>query len=274
MSDPRRSERESLLDVLADRAMEPLSAEAERALVAAPRGSWEEDAASFERAAAALAEAFVAPSREPMPPALAARIAALGRAAVAPAPALPPAVPTSPAAALPAGPARRPAPLRAALGWYVAAAALLLAVAGWWPTLREALEPATAEARMRRFAARAADAKSGEWKTLSEFEGRPVTGSCVWSDSLQEGYLVFRGLPENAAQREQYQLWILVPGQKHPIDGGVFDAKPADGGELIVPVAAKLAVSEPTAFAVTIEKPGGVVVSDQSRLVLLASLAR
>jgi hypothetical protein len=41
-------------------------------------------------------------------------------------------------------------------------------------------------------------------------------------------------------------------------------------GETIVPIQAKLKVLKPAAFAITIEKPGGVVVSTQERLPLLA----
>ena len=54
------------------------------------------------------------------------------------------------------------------------------------------------------------------------------------------------------------------------MDGGVFDVS-ADG-EVIVPIDPKLGVVDPTLFAVTIEKPGGVVVSSRERLPLLASV--
>ncbi|MCG8653063.1 MAG: anti-sigma factor, partial [Pirellulales bacterium] len=75
----------------------------------------------------------------------------------------------------------------------------------------------------------------------------------------------------NDASVEQYQLWIIDPQRDdEPIDGGVFDIK--QNGEVIVPINAKLTVIEPAAFAVTIEKPGGVVVSTQQRLPLIAAL--
>ena len=41
-------------------------------------------------------------------------------------------------------------------------------------------------------------------------------------------------------------------------------------GELIIPVRAKLAVNRPAAFAVTLEQPGGVVVSDGPMLLVAA----
>lgn len=65
------------------------------------------------------------------------------------------------------------------------------------------------------------------------------------------------------AQR-QYQLWIFDRNQdeKTPVDGGVFDI--TSDGEVIIPIRAKLRVAEAYLFAVTIEKPGGVVVSRAS----------
>ena len=83
----------------------------------------------------------------------------------------------------------------------------------------------------------------------------------------------FSGLKPNDPDREQYQLWIVdasrgEPLKVPPVDGGVFDA--GAGGDVIVPIAPKLPVGKAFAFAVTIEPPGGVVVSDQSRKVVLA----
>jgi anti-sigma-K factor RskA len=54
----------------------------------------------------------------------------------------------------------------------------------------------------------------------------------------------------------------------HPVDGGVFDV--TSTGELIIPIHNRLPVSQPTAFAVTLEKPGGVVVSDGPMLLVAA----
>jgi hypothetical protein len=50
----------------------------------------------------------------------------------------------------------------------------------------------------------------------------------------------------------------------------VFDV--TSGGEVIVPIHAKLKVTKPTLFAVTVEKPGGVVVSKRERIVVLAKV--
>jgi hypothetical protein len=99
----------------------------------------------------------------------------------------------------------------------------------------------------------------------------PVGGEVIWNQQQQLGFLVFAGLPKNDPVKEQYQLWIIDPGRdEQPIDGGVFDADGKD--DLVVPITAKLATVSPKAFAVTIEQPGGVVVSKQERLPLLAAL--
>lgn len=99
----------------------------------------------------------------------------------------------------------------------------------------------------------------------------PVEGDVVWDNNSQTGYMRFVGLPINDAAIQQYQLWIIDPARdEEPIDGGVFDITQA--GEVIVPIHAKLAVIDPKAFAITIEQPGGVVVSTQERLPLLAAV--
>lgn len=98
-----------------------------------------------------------------------------------------------------------------------------------------------------------------------------VRGDVVWSNSKQNGFMRFVGIPKNDPTKEQYQLWIIDPSRDaEPIDGGVFDV--TDAEEQLIPIQAKLQVVKPVAFAVTIEKPGGVVVSDQERLPLLAPL--
>jgi hypothetical protein len=54
------------------------------------------------------------------------------------------------------------------------------------------------------------------------------------------------------------------------VDGGVFDV--TTEGEVLVSIHPKLKVQEAFLFAVTIEKPGGVVVSSRERLPLLANV--
>lgn len=97
----------------------------------------------------------------------------------------------------------------------------------------------------------------------------PVGGEVCFDASTNDGILVIEGLAANDPTREQYQLWIFdaTRDERFPVDGGVFDV-PKDG-RAIIPVAARLPVSKPVLFAVTVEKPGGVVVSDR-RIALVA----
>jgi len=98
-------------------------------------------------------------------------------------------------------------------------------------------------------------------------------GSIVWDTASQTGFMRLNRLPVNDPSVQQYQLWIIDPDRDDaPIDGGVFDI--VDSGESFIPIDARLKVLSPAGFAVTIEKPGGVVVSDQSRLPLLALLSQ
>lgn len=110
-----------------------------------------------------------------------------------------------------------------------------------------------------------------------ESEGAPpeipnVQGDIVWSDSEQHGYMRFEGLPVNDPSESQYQLWIIDAerGMTQRINGGVFNCP--DTGELIVEINdPDIPVSSAAAFALTIEQPGGVWVSDMSRRVVIAS---
>lgn len=96
------------------------------------------------------------------------------------------------------------------------------------------------------------------------------SGDVVWSDARQSGYVRLTGLPVNDASRETYQLWIFAENQdpKTPVDGGTFNV--SSNGEVIIPIDPRVRVRSPKAFAVTIEKPGGVVVSKQERVAALA----
>ncbi len=108
------------------------------------------------------------------------------------------------------------------------------------------------------------------WSAAGDPTGRGVTGDVVWDARTQTGYMRFVGLRRNDAAREQYQLWIFDGrrDQRYPVDGGVFDADGSD--EVVVPIRARLPVGTPLAFAVTLERAGGVVVSDRERVVVIA----
>lgn len=117
----------------------------------------------------------------------------------------------------------------------------------------------------------AGSAIKANWAAGNVKEIATVTGDIIWSDEKQTGYMLFRGLPVNDAAT-CYQLWIFDKNQKKetPIDGGVF--KVTSDGEVIVPITAKLKANSPYLFAVTIEKDGGVVVSDRQKIAALAKV--
>ena len=76
------------------------------------------------------------------------------------------------------------------------------------------------------------------------------------------------GMPANDPKTAQYQLWIIDPERgEQPVDGGVFDIRPGQS-EVIIPIDSKLKVSKPAVFAITLEQPGGVVVSKGPLLVV------
>lgn len=130
--------------------------------------------------------------------------------------------------------------------------------------------PTPSEARARLLAT-AADVTTLAWTATEDPAAQGASGDVVWSPSLQQGFMRFVGLAVNDPTQRQYQLWIFDKDrdQAFPVDGGVFDITPA--GEVIVPITAKLPVGKPVLFAVTVERPGGVVVSKRERIVVTAA---
>lgn len=151
------------------------------------------------------------------------------------------------------------------LVYIAAAAALLLAFAVFFGPSREpALDPAQARAVL--LDSGAVDVRH-EWKPGENPVAAGIEGDVVWSSGRQEGYLRLRGLAANDPTERQYQLWI-VDGERGmpPVDGGVFDV-PSGQGETIVPISAKLEVGQASLFVITVEPPGGVVVSERGERV-------
>lgn len=168
-----------------------------------------------------------------------------------------------------------PPPRSATLPWLVAAAAGLLAIVGWWPRLVEP-HPGTAVAgslqQWRAHRARGqllASAGVGHWAWGGASE--MGSGDVVWDGSQQRGFLRLRGFVPNDPARAQYQLWIYdaTRDDRHPVDGGVFDV-PAGLAEVIIPMHPSLPVGRARAFAITVERPGGVVVSARDKVVAFA----
>jgi anti-sigma-K factor RskA len=137
------------------------------------------------------------------------------------------------------------------------------------PAIEEKLTPA--QMRQRLIDTEQALARA-EWTKGSVKETEGISGDVVWSDAKQAGYMRISGLPVNDKTKQTYQLWIFdeTQSEKTPIDGGVFDV--SETGEVIIPIDAKLNAKNPKAFAITIEKPGGVVVSERKQVVGLATV--
>ena len=118
------------------------------------------------------------------------------------------------------------------------------------------------------------DAVIAQWEPGGDVTGNDITGEVVWSASRQVGVMRLRGLAVNVPGEFQYQLWIFDRDrdERYPVDGGVFDVLPG-AAEAEVAIAAKLHVDDPTLFAVTVEPPGGVVVSDRQRIATIAQVS-
>lgn len=108
----------------------------------------------------------------------------------------------------------------------------------------------------------------------ADLEAADGLGDVVWSPERQQGFMRFRGLAANDPSVAQYQLWIFDAERNaaHPVDGGVFDVPAAADGEVVVRIDPRLPIRRATAFAITVERPGGVVVSSRERLPLIAAL--
>ncbi len=155
-------------------------------------------------------------------------------------------------------------------GTSLLAAALLLAFLWLRGATDRTKEPAD---RRDILLADARDVVRAPWVATADPFAGGVRGDVVWSGTRQEGYLSFAGLPRNDPRANQYQLWIFDKSRAEwdakPVDGGVFDVGP--GGNVVVPIDAKLEIRQPALFAVTLEAPGGVVVSKREHLLATAT---
>lgn len=143
-------------------------------------------------------------------------------------------------------------------GWVAAAAAAIVALVLWVERARTP-SPVSPEARLQAFLDEHPDAQRRSWEV-------GPGGDVVWSASASSGFLVIDELPVNDGSF-QYQLWIFDRGRStdHPVDGGVFDIEHT--GRTVIPIDAKIAVDDAFGFAITKERPGGVVVSDRENVV-------
>lgn len=255
-------DRERLDALLADRAVQALPAEEARELERLLAATPGVDADEFDRAAAAVDLASSGTRFEKLPASLRQRVLQSAPEHVAKNRS------TRAVQQSATSPALRSDFVRWG-GWMVAAAAAAIAVVAWMPRTVNELSP---EQAWQKLARTAPDEVVLPWKPTDDPDGKNVRGEVLWSKSEQKGFMKFVGLPKNDPKRVQYQLWIFdgTRDDKYPVDGGVFDV--GSDGEVILPIDAHLRVEDLKMLAVTMEKPGGVVVSSRDKIVALATL--
>lgn len=152
---------------------------------------------------------------------------------------------------------------------YVSAIAALtmLVIAVWlYVTRDDALDVEALYERLQ------ASDEAIEWELRPEQDeavGEGAGGTVYWSAELQQGVVVVGGLKANNPSESQYQLWIVDQqrdGQSVP--ALVFDIEGEDELEAFEP---NLVIGEPSAFVITVERPGGMAVSKQDRVVMTAT---
>jgi hypothetical protein len=286
---------DALVDLLVKQVTEGLSAAEQRELDAMDSALVTAESQSFERAAAAATLAAITPVE--LPAGLRAQLHRQAEAQLAAGTVVPLRGP--PAATIAAAPAV-PASRSGTWGWLAAAACLVLAVLGWVrsppsaPTIAdngnvapsavpvepqvqplvppESVAPPTpAEERTAMLAQ--ADSIKVTLGATKDPAAAGVTGDVVWDPASQKGFVHFVGLATNDPQVRQYQIWVFdgTRDKRYPVDGGVFDV-PADQPEVVIPIHAALSIRQAKAFAITVEKPGGVVVSSLGHVVALGAV--
>lgn len=254
-SKPHLPRDERLLDLLALRAVQPLTGAEQTELATLLRAAGMSDApGDLDAAAAALELALLTEADlQAMPAGVRDRVAS-----------------RAPAITQASAPTPFPAPRsgRQVIPWLIAASAAFLATVAWFGQInsKRPRDPVA-------FLSTATDRLTlawGEWSDATVTSETPgVTGELAWSESLQAGYMKFTNLRVNDPTKEQYQLWIIDErGMGQRISGGIFNA---DGPETVVAITPAIHVRNAAAFAVTIEKPGGTWVSDMSRRAVIAA---
>ncbi|MGA2397657.1 MAG: anti-sigma factor [Steroidobacteraceae bacterium] len=264
---PHKEPDEAMLDLLIKQVTEGLSPEEQRELDVLDNEVASAYARDLEHAAAAISVAGTG-HPEPMPAALRSRIETQLEAAMAAA------APTDEARSTTVrsiGRAPRPR-ARNAAGWWAAAACLVLAVLGWLrsPPLVHAPGAAQTPAQQREALLARPGTLQIQLDTTAEPAAAGAKADVVWDPHTQQGVVRFVGLKPNDPSQHQYQLWIFDGDrdQRYPVDGGVFDVPP-NAAQVVVPIHAEVPVHAAKAFAVTIEKPGGVVVSEREHVVAI-----
>jgi hypothetical protein len=277
---------EAMVDLLIKQVTEGLSPDEQHALDVLDSAVASTNRREFERAAAAISLAGHA-NAEALPADLAGRVARQAQEHFAAAGAKVVGLAAAGRAAATRPPSA--APRSGIYGWFAAAACLVLALFAWNrtpppavpvaatnppvrvpPPVKLVVPPTPAEERAALLAK--SDSLKVTFGATKDPGAAGVSGDVVWDPVAQRGFMHFVGLAPNDPAMRQYQLWIFDGGRdkRYPVDGGVFDI-PANATEVVVPIHAAVPVLSAKAFAVTIEKPGGVVVSGREHVVVLGA---
>lgn len=152
------------------------------------------------------------------------------------------------------------------IGW--AAAALLALSAAWMWTARESLEKENSglkeqlsqvgkESRLTDLRIAALEGQ------LEQYKGTRAV--VVWDPTNSEGQIQLANLPQLDAGKD-YQLWVVDPAQKHPVNAGLIHRNP--DGSAKVPFQPVQLVKDAAAFAISVEKEGGVDVAEGPIVIL------
>jgi len=264
MNDQSNSPLDRLQELLADRALFGLDEAEQKELDALLASAGDVDLEALDRTAASAQLALLG-DVEALPTGLAEKLAATGRQMVA--------TSTTGTSSVQLAPVARTTSRREWLAWLAAAASIVFAL---FALDRGPIAPSstTSPAALRaELLAEPSAVTQVAWTAGGDEAGKAANGNVVWHNGRQQGVMQFKNLAANDPTESQYQLWIFDQqrDERYPIDGGVFNI-PAGQKEVLVKINAKLPVTDPTLFAITVEKPGGVVVSSRERLPLLAKV--
>ncbi|HQR41828.1 MAG TPA: anti-sigma factor [Gemmatales bacterium] len=250
---------EHVYSLLADRALQGADAAEEAGLRCLLSHYPEMNAETFDYAAAALDLAFQKEEQESLPVHLLTRLQ-VQAAAFTPEKHVPAPAKVEPVPA----PSPRPNPRANStltwVGWLVAATLLFAVVVPSKP-------PQLSYSKLKD---RGALVVAG---SVGPHGNDKLQGEFVWDSNTQQGFMKLTGFEVNDPAVKQYQLWIIDDKPftvKEPIDGGVFNV--TSNKEVLIPIKPNLKVGKAALFAITVEKPGGVMVSKRDPMIFVGAV--
>lgn len=87
----------------------------------------------------------------------------------------------------------------------------------------------------------------------------------VWDPEQQTGLLTMDRLPATG-EGQDYQIWVVDPAYKNPVNAGVFHL--ATDGKIALPFKPDQPITQPAAFAISLEKKGGVAKAEGTIVLL------